>query len=208
MNHELRFAVADAGVRSKVPAQDRGAVIVRPEGLVLVVCDGAGGLVGGARAAERVVGAARALLDRARGLPDAAAWCDFLRAMDAELARDPEAGETTAVVLSVTRDRVAGASAGDSGAWCVTGGGADELTGAQQKTRLGTGRALPEPVVRVGPIGTLVAASDGLWKHAPHDAVVNAARGEALDDVPDALVALARLPTGELPDDVVVLAVR
>ena len=98
----IGFAVADEGVGSKVAVQDRGAVIVRPEGLVLVVADGAGG----------VVGAARALLDRAKGLPDAAAWCAFLRAMDEELARDRDAGETTAVVLSVTRDAVLGASVG------------------------------------------------------------------------------------------------
>lgn len=204
----IGFAVADGGVGSKVPAQDRGAVIVRPEGLVLVVADGAGGVVGGARAAERVVGAARALLDRAKGLPDAAAWCDFLRAMDEELARGRDVGETTAVVLSVTRDSVVGASVGDSGAWDVAGDGVDELTEGQHPTRLGTGRAQPRAVTRFGALGTLVVASDGLWRYAAREAIAEAARGEVLEAVPDALIDLARLPSGGLQDDVVVLAAR
>ena len=144
----IGFAVADEGVGSKVAVQDRGAVIVRPEGLVLVVADGAGGVVGGARAAERVVGAARALMDRAKELPTAAAWCDFLRAMDEELARDRDAGETTAVVLSVTRDAVLGASVGDSAAWNVTGDAIDALTEGQHPPRLGTSLAQPAAAAR------------------------------------------------------------
>jgi serine/threonine protein phosphatase PrpC len=204
----IAFAVAQAGVQTTVAAQDRGAVIVHPTGLVLVVADGAGGLVGGAVAAERVVGAARARVDRTAALPDAEAWRAFLRAMDDELARDRALGETTALVLSVTRASIVGASVGDSGAWNVTPDGVEDLTERQHPTRLGTGRAMPRGVTRFGPWGTLVAASDGLWKYAPRERLVEAARGEALDAVADTLLAHARLPSGGVQDDVLVLVAR
>ncbi|HLM46278.1 MAG TPA: hypothetical protein VK458_20575, partial [Myxococcaceae bacterium] len=73
--------------------EDRAATFEYEEGLVAVVADGAGGMGGGARAAQAVVDA----VQRAGWASDARAWVDLLRRLDLEVGP----GQTTAVVVAL-----------------------------------------------------------------------------------------------------------
>lgn len=202
-----RYAFASVGPRANTAAEDRAAVIEHPAGLVVVVADGAGNSGNGARAAERVVGAVRRALDGHALLPDAGYWARTL--MDIDLALSRDGGETTAVVLGVAGGRIAGASVGDSAAWLVRADGVEELTQAQhRKPLVGSGEAVPVPFTRDGAVGTLLAATDGLHKYAPLDAIARTALGDDLAATAEQLVNLVRLPNGTLQDDVTVVLYR
>lgn len=173
--------------------QDRAAVIVRDEGMVIALADGAGGTGNGAVAAQAVIDAVASGVD----------W----QALD----DDPERlghGQTTAVVLAVDANGIEGASVGDSAAWLI-GHEVTELTERQvRKPLLGSGCV---PVgFAVGPIGdaTLLVASDGLVRYAKQEDIARIARGADLVAAARALVELVRLPSGGLQDDVAVVLVR
>jgi serine/threonine protein phosphatase PrpC len=177
----------------------------------VVVADGAGGLAGGARAAERLV----ALVQEAAGATGFAArrpeaWAEVLARADLAVEADPAAGETTAVAVAV---------AGDSLGWRElrglrhlgrpTEGGVDDLTAQQRrKPRLGSGGARPISFTRPGLTGTLLVATDGLFNYALPENIAAAAIGEDLDAAARALVQLVRLAGGGLQDDVGVVLVR
>jgi serine/threonine protein phosphatase PrpC len=181
-------------------------VLQREGSVVLVVADGAGNSARGAMAAQRIVAVVRGALlgPRAPGPWDVDGWAALLAACDGVVAREADGGETTAVVACVGADFVGGASVGDSEAWLRTGGETRVLTEAQQrKPLLGSGKARPVGFLARWPQdATLLLASDGLFKHAPRDALEAALAGAELEAVADALLALPRLPSGVLPDDV------
>jgi len=166
-----------------------------------VVADGAGGLAGGARAAHLVV---ESFVDVVEDLASADAapehWCEFLRRVDDRLFHDTLAGESTGVV-GVVRDRVViGASVGDHQAWLVTGDSYQVLTSAQQRQRLGSGRATPvafEASLATGSV--ILTATDGLFGAVPAAAILAALRTAP---APEKLVSLARSRSGKLYDDV------
>jgi serine/threonine protein phosphatase PrpC len=54
----------------------------------------------------------------------------------------------------------------------------------------------------------LLVATDGLHAYAATAAIVEAAGSAALDDAARMLIALPRLPSGEVPDDIAVVLVR
>lgn len=192
---ELEFAVRCEG------KEDRAAVFEYAEGVVAVVADGAGGMGGGARAAQAVVDAVR----RAGWSPDAGTWVELLTRLDAEVGP----GQTTAVVVAVGPERLAGASVGDSGAWCFGPAGEHELTrGQRRKPLLGSGEAMPVALhLAGGRAGTLVLASDGLWKYVPWERLPGALQGPP-SEAASKLMELVRYPSGELPDDVAVVVCR
>jgi PPM family protein phosphatase len=205
----LQTARAIQGYRSVL--EDRTEWIDAGEAFVLVVADGAGGRAGGAAAAEAVVAHVRAVVVSMPPwqLPDPHAWVGLLSEIDERLVDDPDAGETTAVVAAITAAGIAGASVGDSGAWIVTRDGYDDLTAGQRaKPFLGNGMALPMPFSARRWEGTLLVASDGLFKYADGDSICAVARGEDLAAAAERLVDLVRLPSGSLPDDVAVLLAR
>lgn len=192
--------------------EDRAEVIPLDDGatLVLVVADGAGGRAGGAWAADVAVQQVRAwATDRHRvGEINERALCRLLLDVDRALVDDPSAGETTAVVAAVSPLGVVGASVGDSGAWQITPTGWDDLTEQQRKPMLGTGEAFPV-AFKTGPLrGTLLVASDGLWKYADAPAVCQTARHSPLGDAAARLLDLVRLCSGGLHDDVSVVLCR
>jgi serine/threonine protein phosphatase PrpC len=206
-----RFTFVHALACPREPGEDRLAVIDRDGALVVVVADGAGGLVGGGRAATLVVATVR----EAAGSPGFAphrpeAWVEVLAHADLALEADPAAGETTAVVVAVAVDLLVGASSGDSGAWVVRPGGRiDDLTARQhRRPRLGSGGALPVSFARPALAGTLIVATDGLLAYARPERVTAAALAEDLDGAARALVQLVRLPGGGLQDDVGLILVR
>lgn len=180
--------------------QDRVSVSSTRDRVVIALADGAGGTAGGERAANAVIEAV------------AAAQSDDWISILTELELDPDRlgpGQTTAVVATVTRDGIRGASAGDSGAWVIRGGAIEDLTRGQQRKPLIGDHSVALPF-QGGPLagGTLLVASDGLFRYAPADAIARVAAGPDLAAAVRELAALVRLPSGELPDDVAVVLCR
>jgi serine/threonine protein phosphatase PrpC len=91
--------------------EDAVLVIENDAVTALVVADGAGGIAGGARAAQLVIESfAAAMADAFAAPPTSPSWCRFLRRLDEQLSRDAAAGEATAVVASIHEGVVVGAS--------------------------------------------------------------------------------------------------
>ena len=186
-------------------SQDVVVVFTVEDGLLVVVADGAGGISGGRAAAEAVVGAVRALV-AAGGHLDPDRPVRHLRSVDDGLVTRA-AGETTAVVVVVTNAGVLGASVGDSEAWIVTATGIDDLTAAQDRGRLGSGRADPKVLQRAFRGGKLVVGTDGLFKYLPREVIAEIARAQDPQAAGDEMVRRVRLPSGTLVDDVAVIVV-
>jgi len=178
---------------------DRAAVFTRDAGLVVALADGAGGSSGGAVAAQ-------AFIDAVRDADDTDWTALMLRVDDAMVTT----GETTAVVLALDGDAVVGASVGDSGAWWIDDHGIIDLTEKQiRKPLIGTGGSSPFAFrLRGLERGTLLVASDGLWKYAKADAIARVARTADIGAAAAGLVDLVRLPTGALQDDVAIVLCR
>lgn len=179
--------------------QDRAVVAHVGDGLLLAVIDGAGGTGRGAAAADHVCAALRTLVT------PPADWCAWLRDRDRDLLR--VGGQAAAVVVEVfASGHVRGASVGDCEAHALLVNRDVDLTGRQQrKPLLGDGRAHAvafEALVR----GTLILASDGLWKYARPEWITQATT--AGDRVAERLVDCVRLPSGNLQDDVGVIALE
>ncbi len=207
----LRFITAHALAFPREPGEDRVDVLEHEGALVAVVADGAGGLSGGARAAELLVELVRESVASSTVDPRRAeTWTELLARVDLFLEADPVAGETTAVVVAITEDQVVGASCGDSGAWVIhPDGGIDDLTIHQhRRLRVGSGRARPVAFSRPLFAGTLLVATDGLFNYARPEKIAAVALQEDLDGAARELVQLVRLPGGGLQDDVGVVTVR
>lgn len=196
-----RFAHALEIAAARGNGQDRALVFERANGVVIALADGAGGTGNGAVAAQAVI-------DAVASAADAADLCELLADLDHDGARLGH-GQTTAVILAVKPDGMAGASVGDSGAWLVTDREIVDLTEGQvRKPLVGSGC---EPVaIRAGAIGhgTLLVASDGLLRCGRRQDIACIARGPDLAASARALVDLVRLPTGSLQDDVAIVLCR
>ena len=150
------------------------AYLVRPhpasaECWLCCLADGQGGSAGGGRAARL---ACQTVMDAACRTPvgmlaGAPAWGFLLRSADEAVAADREAGLTTLVGFCVRRDRVVGASCGDSAVLLVGGGGTTVLTAEQVKNPpVGSGAAgFAEFAAELAPDWAIVAMSDGVWKY-------------------------------------------
>lgn len=172
---------------SPAPSQDRADIFARGETAVLVVADGAGGVGDGTSAADLVLDRVRAaVLDAGFDLLAPARWTTFLKELGAAVKR---AGESTIVVVVLAPGMLLHASAGDSEAWLVLADDVAKLT--RSTPRLGSGRESPDVGVRGAWEGRVVIATDGLFRHAPHDELVRIVRTERFGRVGDALVALA-----------------
>ena len=124
------------------PGEDRVGVWRDDGALVVVLADGAGGIPGGARAADLAVSGLLRLL------PGDAAKA--LQTLDAHIHDDREAGECTAVALSVVAGMVRGASCGDSAAFLD----GEELTTEQhRKRRLRVGARATDDLRGAGGVG-------------------------------------------------------
>jgi serine/threonine protein phosphatase PrpC len=192
--------------------EDRIGVCETHDALVLVVADGVGGRSGGGAASKRAVEIVRKAVTGERPNDEAQIWAERVAGIDRLLSRDKEAGETTLVVAAVTTGRaphIVGASVGDSGAWIVTTEGVDDLTRRQaHKPYLGSSAALPVPFDAVWNEGTLLLATDGLFKYTDRDRILAAVRVPDLDEAAQNLVELVRLPDGTFQDDVGILLCR
>ena len=179
---------------------DRALVLPCEHGVVIALADGAGGTSGGERAAKAVVDRVASVASHAYD------WSQLLLELDhAQIGY----GQTTAVVLWVTRDKIVGASAGDSGAWIVRGDAIEDITSAQHRKPLIGDGAIVTPIDHGSLAGdTLLVASDGLLRYAKPEAIARIASSADLDAAAKQLVELVRFPSGELPDDVSVVLCR
>jgi serine/threonine protein phosphatase PrpC len=174
------------------------------------VADGQGGRAGGAQAARLAceTALAYAVRYRPRELIDPAAWEGIVRQADATVAGDPVAGFTTLVGLCVYRDRLIGASSGDSAALLFSGGKTNELTARQRKN---------PPVGSGAAVGVLFAAalqepwralviSDGVWKYVGWDRVNEiASRARAVDVIAELQNSARLAGSGQFQDDFTVV---
>jgi serine/threonine protein phosphatase PrpC len=184
--------------RAVIGREDRAEIIERDGETVIVVADGAGGTGSGAAAADAVIAHVKV-----------AAEIDPLALLTAADRLPMNGGETTCVIAVVTARGIHGASVGDSEAW-IFGGDADrQLTHRQnRKPLLGSGSARPVPFAIARASGTLVVATDGLWKYAKPAALRAIATSPDLDTIPTRLIDLVRLRSGDLQDDVAIIVCR
>ncbi|MCX6368979.1 MAG: SpoIIE family protein phosphatase [Armatimonadetes bacterium] len=192
-------------------SEDRALIVhAAPQTLVLALADGVGGRPGGGEAAQLAIETVE--IEGAKLAKNGARlWPGFFRALDDALAAHTDAGQTTLIGLTLTSQKLVGASVGDSEAWWITSEGHFDITEAQRrKPHLGTAAA--EPVafaLKLTSPGTLLLASDGLFKYTDPLAVTDAVRGAAdVEAAADALVALASAPAGRFYDDLALILVR
>jgi PPM family protein phosphatase len=186
------------GHRQNEDASAVGRHPLDPDLWLCFVADGQGGQAGGGPAARL---ACQTAFDAAVRCPperlnDPPVWSGILRLADDAVRLDPVAGFTTLVGLVIGRNRVAGASSGDSAALLVCGERAVELTAGQRKNPpVGSGGAVPVPfAATVKEPWQLLAMSDGVWKYVGWDRVIQAARRERGAQLVAALEQSARLP--------------
>jgi serine/threonine protein phosphatase PrpC len=195
----------------RTATEDRAAVVPLPAhgGVVIVVADGVGGRTGGGRAAQMAVERISEAATAVRKPLDPETWRELLFDVDQALNTDTKAGETTAVIVVATGEGVAGASVGDSEAWLVTAGGHSVLTSRQRrKPYLGYGAAIPVGFRPVPLEGTLLVATDGLFKYMDAERIAAAVRGEDLPAAAEAVAEIPRNREGSFYDDVAVVLCR
>jgi serine/threonine protein phosphatase PrpC len=187
--------------------QDRAEILHIERGLIAIVADGAGGMSGGAEAAQFVI-------DRIKKEVELLSlggeeFKHFLVRLDKEIASDRACGETTCAVAAVKEGMVIGASVGDSGAWMISESSVENLTAHQcRKPLLGSGSAVPVSFEWPQLQGTLLLASDGLLKYTSQEQIAAVVRNSNLENSVQKLLDLVRYPSGAFPDDISVILVR
>jgi serine/threonine protein phosphatase PrpC len=186
--------------------QDRVEIFRFDDGVLLAVADGAGGMSRGAQAAELCM---RLISESAQSLRTPEACADLLQAIDLKLTSISECGQTTGLVLVIEPKRLFGASVGDSMAWAFTANERIELTqGQQRKPFLGSGvafcRTFQFPMVA----GTIVVATDGLWKYTSLESIERRVGETDPAKLATELPQLVRLRSGGFPDDVAIATCR
>lgn len=182
--------------------EDRAAVFHTDTRTVIVVADGAGGVGYGDAAAESIIREIEA--EHAR-IHSADQWVDTLRQLDSRIGP----GESTAVVVDLRPYGIAGASIGDSQAWIIRDGTIIDLTRNQnRKPLLGSGMASPVAFMNPQLDGLLLIATDGFFDYAKRDAVTRMIAKSDYYSIPRNCVDLVRLPSGELWDDIAIVAAR
>ncbi len=201
------FAVAKHIEPAGNELQDRAEFFWVRDGLVLVLADGAGGVGGGADAADLIVNATKAKFTQLP--PNREVLTQFMFDLDREMALAGAYGEAACVIVAVSESHIFGASVGDAGAWIISEIGVDNLTAAQhRKPFLGSGRAWPVGFTRGQLRHTLLVASDGLLKYAAKSQIIAAALCDDLNEAARKLASLPRYESGALPDDLSIILVR
>jgi serine/threonine protein phosphatase PrpC len=182
--------------------EDRIHVAVRDDRVLIVVADGAGGTSAASETAEAICEATREFDDLR--VADSDAWCNILRQLDVDLARI--GGQSTVVVVELIGNRMFGASVGDSEAWVVSEEEVLAVTSSQRrKPLMGNGTARPAPLAAVELQGCLLVATDGLFKYARRQTIIDVIRANSGDNALTMLVKAASLPGGKLQDDIAIV---
>ncbi len=198
-----RFETAHLTESYRKHCEDRVAVIHHDERTIIVVADGAGGVGNGDLAAETVI---RDVGNDYLDATTAENWEMELRQIDCHIG----AGESTAVIVDLRPDSLVGASVGDSRAWIVRNGELVDLTINQiRKPLLGSGEARPTGFSS-GPLnnGTLIVATDGFCDYVKRDRLTSMVAQADFVEIPRKCAELVRLPSGDLWDDIGIVACR
>jgi len=186
--------------------QDHAAIVKHPNGFLLMLADGAGGIGGGFEAAKLATQIIKETTISETDFLNPLKYCSLLKKIDHQLLTHPIAGETTAVIVAVSGKGVCGASVGDSGAFLVQEKTEIELTIHQRhKPFLGSGFAILTPFATIPLKGTLFLATDGLIKYAAQDKIRKIILSNNSKQAAKALIESVRYPSGNLPDDVTVI---
>jgi serine/threonine protein phosphatase PrpC len=183
--------------------EDRIVAVRLANRTIFAVADGAGGVAGGAGAADAICNAVVEQCRRGR----VADWSGWLGQFDRAMAASGVSGLAAVVVADVADDGlVTGASVGDCEAWAFWDGAPMSLTcGQVRKPLLGEGAALPVSFEAHLARGTFLMATDGLWKYMSHDRIAKAVALRPLETAAATLVDGVRLKSGALQDDVAVV---
>jgi hypothetical protein len=182
--------------------EDRVKVLEFDDGVVIVVADGAGGSGAGSQAAECVI---REITASASMKHDEAAWCDVLRQTDCRVSD----GESTCVVVACSASGIVGASVGDSKAWLLENDGLIDLTRTQErKPLLGSGESRPVGFTHPPVQGLLLVATDGFCNYVRRETLLKEIHWIDFAVLPSRLVEMVRLPSGDLWDDIGIVACR
>jgi len=196
------FETTSVTVAYKQRCQDRVKVLDFEDGVVIVVADGAGGSGGGDQAAETVI---REVTASASLEHDATAWCSVLRQTDYRIG----VGESTCVVAAWSPKGINGASVGDSKAWLLENDVLHDLTNAQvRKPLLGSGEARPVGFEHPPSRGLLLVATDGFCNYVRRETLLKEILWIDFPVLARRLVEMVRLPSGELWDDIGIVACR
>lgn len=185
--------------------QDRLEIFNHGNRISIALADGAGGISGAVEAAEAWI---KLVSENLASLNSPADCHSLLLRADQEIANDPVAGETTALVLAIDHEQIFGASAGDSEVYLFNESRAHNLTrGQHRKPFMGSGAADPVPLRFASPRGVLIAATDGLWKYTSLDRIQAELKNPEPEMLPDRLANLVRLRSGSLQDDIAIATV-
>lgn len=186
--------------RGNPELQDRVEILRFGNRTLVIVADGSGGRSGAAEAAEFFARSVREVAARLNTVQDC---FRLVCELDQKIARASDCGETTGVIAVVSSGEVFGANVGDSAAWLFTQGGKEELTRVR-KPYLGTGVAAPHQFTSKGNPGTLVVATDGLWKYTSLESIEQKVGTGNPESLSKELAELVRLRSGAFPDDIAI----
>jgi PPM family protein phosphatase len=196
------FETSSVTVPYRQRCEDRVQVLDFPDGVVLVVADGAGGTGAGDQAAETVI---REISTLASLEHDPDTWCHILGQIDQRIGD----GESTCVVAACSARGIVGASVGDSLAWFLIDDELHDLTRHRmRKPLLGSGDAVPIGFTHPSAQGLLLLATDGFCNYVRRDKLMKEILWIDFAVLARRLVEMVRLPSGALWDDVGIVACR
>jgi len=196
------FETTSLTVAYRQHCEDRVTVLEFDDGVVLVVVDGAGGTGSGEQAAETVIQEVTTVASLEH---NAETWCKILRQIDSRIGE----GQATCVVVARSARGIVGASVGDSRAWLFEDDGLIDLTISQvRKPLLGSGAAQPVGFHHPPSQGLLLVCTDGFCNYVKRETLLRDILWIDFAVLPHKLVEMIRLPSGELWDDIGIVACR
>jgi serine/threonine protein phosphatase PrpC len=201
----MGFLTASYTDTSNKQNQDRVLIKELSQSVVIALADGVGGRVYGAEAAERAVNLICEFAARHENdLHKPKFWTTTFEKLDELLFRHEQTGETTLVALALTPRGICGASVGDSIGWLVSPQETRVLTSGQYKGFLGSSISTPVSFQEKKLNGTLMLATDGVWKYSDHEQLQTLAQLPDLKSAAQQIVESVRLPSGAFWDDTTV----
>lgn len=177
----MRLEISAAERTNQDTSHDRLCVLRDAHRTLIALADGVDSREAAQKAAARTV-SELARCFRSGALPsDPRGWVMLLEGIDHAVLSDPEAGETSALVMLVEQGVVLGASVGDSLAYVVGPVGETQLLsgGKQNWPRIGTGIASPRGFGPVQLDGKLITRRAG--RRDPGELPAAIAAGQRLD---------------------------